>query len=270
MQLEQQLFFKPGEQVDLRLKEEGRQLIGKDTFNKRDGEIQVHLFDHAILFTKPMKTKQHEQFKVYRRPIPLELLLISAPEDAAHSVNRKGGNTKHALVKRQSSLSRIPTSGTHGASSAGPGGPSTGVTPIVVRTEAKGQNWINFMHLGRKYYNIVLWAPTPVLHKKWLDLIVKQQTVLRERSMLFDTVVLNEGYFFGPNKVNCAAPFNGGRKIVYGTNDGVYISDLRDSGREPVRVLALLDVSQVDVLEDYQLLIVLSGKPPSPTHKAKD
>jgi len=27
-----------------------------------------------------------------------------------------------------------------------------------------------------------------------------------------------------------------------------------------VRVLALLDVMQVDVLEDYQLLIVLSGK----------
>ncbi|KAG6805718.1 hypothetical protein H0H87_003736, partial [Tephrocybe sp. NHM501043] len=114
------------------------------------------------------------------------------------------------------------------------------------------------MHLGRKYYNLVLWAPTPVLHKKWLDLIVKQQTVLRERSMIFDTVVLNEGYFYGANKVNCAAPFNNGRSIVFGTNDGVYISDLRNASKEPVRVLALLDVLQVDVLEDYQLLIVLS------------
>jgi len=47
---------------------------------------------------------------------------------------------------------------------------------------------------------------------------------------------------------------------VYGTDDGVYLSDLREQNQEPVKVLALLDVMQVDVLEDYQLLIVLSGE----------
>jgi hypothetical protein len=47
---------------------------------------------------------------------------------------------------------------------------------------------------------------------------------------------------------------------VYGTDDGVYVSDMRVANRDPVKVLTLLDVSQVDVLEDYQLLIVLSGK----------
>lgn len=52
----------------------------------------------------------------------------------------------------------------------------------------------------------------------------------------------------------------GGRRVVYGTDDGVYISDIREANRDPVKVLALLDVLQVDVLEDYQLLIVLSGK----------
>jgi hypothetical protein len=51
-----------------------------------------------------------------------------------------------------------------------------------------------------------------------------------------------------------------GRRIAYGTDDGVYLSDLREPTRDPVKVLALLDVSQVDVLEEYQLLIVLSGK----------
>lgn len=56
----------------------------------------------------------------------------------------------------------------------------------------------------------------------------------------------------------------GGRKVVYGTDDGVYISDLRELNREPVKVLSLLEVSQVDVLEEYQLLIVLSGTPPLP------
>lgn len=52
---------------------------------------------------------------------------------------------------------------------------------------------------------------------------------------------------------------DGGQRVVYGTDDGVYVSDLREVNRDPVKVLALLDVLQVDVLEDYQLLIVLSG-----------
>ena len=50
-----------------------------------------------------------------------------------------------------------------------------------------------------------------------------------------------------------------GKKVVYGTDDGVYLSNLMERNREPVKVLALKDVAQLDVLEDYQLLIVLSG-----------
>lgn len=50
-----------------------------------------------------------------------------------------------------------------------------------------------------------------------------------------------------------------GRRFVYGTDDGVYLSDIEERNREPVKVLALLEVTQVDVLEEYQLLIVLSG-----------
>ena len=52
---------------------------------------------------------------------------------------------------------------------------------------------------------------------------------------------------------------DGGQKVAYGTFDGVYFQDLREPNREPVKVLALTDVAQVDVLDDYGLLIVLSG-----------
>lgn len=52
---------------------------------------------------------------------------------------------------------------------------------------------------------------------------------------------------------------DGGRRVVYGTNDGVYFSRLRDT-RDSVKVLNLPDITQVDILEDYQLLIVLSGE----------
>jgi hypothetical protein len=39
----------------------------------------------------------------------------------------------------------------------------------------------------------------------------------------------------------------------------VYFQDLRESNREPVKVLALMDVAQVDALDDYGLLIMSLG-----------
>ena len=58
-----------------------------------------------------------------------------------------------------------------------------------------------------------------------------------------------------------------GRKVVYGTDDGVYLSNLLERNREPVKVLALKDVAQVDILEEYQLLIVMSGASRLPSDK---
>ncbi|KAJ3506927.1 hypothetical protein NMY22_g17094 [Coprinellus aureogranulatus] len=244
LQLEQQLVFKPGEEVDLRLAEEGRELVHKGSLNKRDGELQVYLFDHAIVFTKSVKGKHHEQFKVYRRPIPLELLYISAPDDGSSSgtIGRSRGKG-HSLVKPEFK------------EKSGVGS----VVSLNARGEGKGQHWISFVYLGKRNYNLVLWANNALAHRKWLDSIVKCQQVIKDRSLVFETVPLSEGFFHGPNKVNCAAPFSGGRRVVYGTDDGVYVSDLRDPNKDPVKVLPLLEVTQVDVLEDYALLIVLSG-----------
>jgi hypothetical protein len=42
-------------------------MVYKGTLNKRDGEVQVYLFDHALLFAKYVKTKNIEQYKVIRR-----------------------------------------------------------------------------------------------------------------------------------------------------------------------------------------------------------
>ena len=55
------------------------------------------------------------------------------------------------------------------------------------------------------------------------------------------------------------ANVDGGRSVAYGTDDGVYFSDLREPNRDPVKVVALPDVAQLDILDEYQLLIVLSG-----------
>jgi hypothetical protein len=70
-QLDTQLVFKPGEAVDLKLRDDHRELIFKGPLKKRGGtqsenaELQVFLFDHALLMAK--QKSKNEQYKVYRK-----------------------------------------------------------------------------------------------------------------------------------------------------------------------------------------------------------
>lgn len=80
LQLDKQLIFRPGEQVDLRLMEEGRELVYKGALNKRGGggaqdvgDLQLYLFDHALVMVK--QKSKHEQYKVYRR-VRIVFLLV--------------------------------------------------------------------------------------------------------------------------------------------------------------------------------------------------
>ena len=56
----------------LRLKDEGRELVFKGNLKRRggqgdNGDLQVFLFDHALLMVKQKDKHKHEQYKVYRR-----------------------------------------------------------------------------------------------------------------------------------------------------------------------------------------------------------
>ncbi len=80
--------------------------------------------------------------------------------------------------------------------------------PVIPMKETKGGFSITFVHLGRKYYQITLWASTYVSQRKWVEHIQKQQETMRERSTVFETITLSENFFIGVNRVNCAAPFS--------------------------------------------------------------
>jgi RHO1 GDP-GTP exchange protein 1/2 len=72
-QLDQQLVFKQGEAVDLRLRDEMRELVFKGPLKRRGGtqsesaELQVFLFDHALLMVKAKNVQKSELYKVYRK-----------------------------------------------------------------------------------------------------------------------------------------------------------------------------------------------------------
>ena len=116
------------------------------------------------------------------QPIPLELLFVSAPDEFP---NNKAVSKQKALLLKNSPHA-----------------------PVIPVKEVKGGFSITFVHLGRKYYQMTLWASTYVSQRKWVEHITKQQETMRERSMVFETATLSEGFFVGANRVNCAAPFS--------------------------------------------------------------
>ncbi|CAO1617455.1 unnamed protein product [Parajaminaea phylloscopi] len=248
-QLDQQLFFKQGEAVDLRLRDEQRELVFKGPLKKRGGsqsenaELQVFLFDHALLMVKAKTVQKNELYKVFRKPIPLELLIVTVYDEVPTG---KGSATRpKSVMSKTSTGNRLS------------GGVPSGSAP---KQDAKTGYALTFTYLGRKGYSLTLWASTFVGRRKWFEHIEARQEILRQRSNIFDTITLSEGFFVGANRVNCSVPFDFGRRIIYGTDDGVYLSDLREKARPPTKVLPLPGVTQIDVLEEYQILIILAER----------
>ncbi|KAI9772709.1 MAG: RHO1 GDP-GTP exchange protein 2 [Geoglossum simile] len=241
MQLNQLLKFRQGEYVDLKLTEETRQLLFKGALKKGptdNSDIQAFLFDHAMLLVRVKVMNKREELKVYRKPIPLELLVIAQMDEVIPRVG----------ISKRPSSSLIP------------GAKSTVAAP---KTDPAARGFpITFRHLGKRGYEITLYATTQVQRRKWMEHIESQQSALRERSNIYTKTVVSEGFFAAGNRVNCLVPIDGGRKLVYGTDSGIYVSDRRqkEPPTKPRRVLDVTNVTQIDVLEEYSMLLVLTNK----------
>jgi hypothetical protein len=222
--------------MDLRLTEDGREIIFKSQLRKtpndasQANEITAYLFDHAVLLVRIKQNGKVEETKAYRRPIPLELLAIREMEEV---IPQNG-------IKRSSS-SLLPLN------AAGVG--------------KKSEGWpITFRHLGKAGYELTLYASNQVGREKWLKFIDTAQKKLRSRADFFNTTVISSGHFVGTNRINCVTPCDGGRKLIYGTDTGIYVSDRKNKDSPPKRVIETAGVTQIDVLEEYGLLLVLSNK----------
>ncbi|TGJ77126.1 hypothetical protein E0Z10_g10754 [Xylaria hypoxylon] len=231
--LHEQLKFRPADKVDLKLTDDGRELVFKTQFKKGltdPTDITAFLFDHAVLFVRIKQQGKTEEVKTYRRPIPLELLSIKEMEEVIPQTG----------VKRASS--NLPFRGGNTDKKTSEGWP------------------ITFRHLGRNYYEQVLYASNQSSRQKWLEFIDAAQQRLRSRGDFFNVNILSQNFFQVGNLVNSVTPYDGGRKLIYGTDHGIYVSDRKAKESQPRRVIDAQHVTQVDVLEEYGLLLVLSNK----------
>jgi hypothetical protein len=229
LQLSKDLKFRPGEFVDLNLTAEDRQLLTIATFKKGptdSAEVLVYLFDHAVLLVRKKTVNRREELHVYRKPIPLELLVIAE----ADQPTRRSGIAGKLLS-------------------------------TINLSSGKQAFQITFRHIGKGGYELPLYATSATQRQEFIEKVEERQRLLWEyHSNFYTTTILCEGFFNSNNRVNCLAPMDGGRKLAYGTNSGVYLSDRRptDITARPKRVLDVDQVIQIDILEEYQLLLVLS------------
>lgn len=264
MQLNAQLVWRPGEYVDLKLTDDSRQMLHKSALKKSptdtNGDIQGFLFDNALLFVRAKTVNKREELKVYKRPIPLGLLVIPQMEEQ---------NPRAAGLRQRPSSSLIPGTRSSGMS-----------LPRQDTTRQQGHP-ITFRHLGRGGFEQTLYCNSQFQRERWMKVVSDQQRILRERSNIFTKTKINEGFFTGGLSVNCCVPIgpswqmqtlcgllltrmqpDGGRKLVVGTDTGLYVAERKpkDASAKPRRVLDCKSVTQVDVLEQHAILLVLTDK----------
>ncbi|KAM0816628.1 putative Rho1 guanine nucleotide exchange factor 1 [Seiridium cardinale] len=232
--LHEQLRFRPQDRVDLRLTEDGRELVFKTNFKKTPNDptdITAFLFDHAVLLVRIKQVGKAEEVKAYRRPIPLELLSIREMDEVI---------PQHGMKRTSSSLIPLRAGNTDSK-----------------KTEGYS---VTFRHLGKNFYEQVLYAANHSQRKKWLEFIDTAQQRLRSRADFFNVNNISTGFFGTGNQVNTVTPYDGGRKLIYGTDTGIFVSDRKNKDVPPRRVIEVQSVTQVDVMEEYGLLLILCNK----------
>ena len=176
------------EKGDLKLLEENRELVYKGPLKKGptdSSEVYVYLFNHALLFTKHRVVNKQDELRVYKRPIPLELLVITQMDEV---IPRLG------IAKRPSSA-LIP------GAKAGINGPR-----IIPNEKDKGAYPITFKHIGRGGYDQTLYALSYIQRRKWMEHVESQQSKLRERGNFYTKTVLCDDFFVSGHRVNCLVP----------------------------------------------------------------
>lgn len=265
-QLNQALTFRAGEYVPLNLLDSKRQLIFKGQLHKRpnpsEGNVQVYLFDHVILFAKKKKATGissvasaaaaaaaaaiepssgdspggGEVLRVNSKPIPLELLQIAEGDEI--------GRRKAAASMIRSTVTR--------------------------NTDDKLIFPITFEHLGKRGYEVTLYAENFQARKTWLEVILKQRDAQRAANDIYTNHTLYTSVTTGSGRVQSCAIFDGGKKLLFGFDKGIYLSNVdyldAEGNFKPVcSTLKLImqtqaPVMQLDAIEKYGVVVMLCDK----------
>ncbi|CAH6719752.1 RHO1 GDP-GTP exchange protein 2 [[Candida] jaroonii] len=216
-------------------------IIYQVTLNrKRDNEkIDLYLFEHALLLVKHKIQNKREQYKVFEKPIYLPLLYVNGGYDIP---------TFRTILNSRFNGSIVSDS--------------------KAKADLNNKLQINFLGLGSQQVHTTLNADDITNQSQILSQISAQQKKMVEKYDIFSLTKYETRRFSGNNKINCAVPCYGGKKLLYGTDSGVWVSTVRTISitnnekitSDPTMVISKLYVTQIEVLVEYSKLLILSDK----------
>lgn len=218
---------------------------------KRDNEkIDLYLFEHALLLVKHKVQNKREVYKVFERPVYLPLLFVNSGYETPTFKTILNSREECSIVSDLSSRSR----------------PEVSAYNPVSSNQQKLQ--INFFGLGTNSMHISLFADDLSSHNQLLLQMQSQQRKLIEKHDIFSLSKYETRRFTGNNKINCGVPCYGGKKLLYGTDSGVWVSTVRSISMtsnqkicsDPTLVISKAYVTQMEVLVEYSKLLVLADK----------
>lgn len=227
-------------------------IIYQVTLNrKRDNEkIDLYLFEHALLLIKHKIQNKREQHKIFEKPIYLPLLFVNSGYEIPTSRSIMANRLDGSLVSDTNLKNKSESSSYINSSS------SNNKLPI------------NFLGLGNNQVHATLFADDLTNQNQVLQQIYQQQKKLIGENDIFSLSKYETRRFHGNNKINCAVPCYGGKKLLYGTDSGVWVSTVRSISTtsnekicsDPTLVISKVYVTQIEVLVEYSKLLILSDK----------
>lgn len=228
-QLRELLVLSSVESNLLNMQHKSRALIKEGQMKKRSGQfVQVFLLDHYLLITKERKVNNlSTEYHLVKKPIPLELLRIQTENsENSFSTLQRASATYHGLK------------------------PITGI-PLTLK------------HFGKNGGVISFFLNTNGDKTQWIEEIkIQQSQRLMNRGFLCER--LCDSSHKPMEHLNCSTefrwtPHDPSTYVMFGTLDGLYICK-KNNPANLRKIMNLYYIHQVEVMEAYNLLLVLAGK----------
>jgi len=187
--LNQRLVWKTTGHADLKLLDVNRQLLFEVVMRKTPTDtsdyVKAYLFDHVLLFARPKVVNKKEALKVYRRPIPLSLLVISLTEFYQPRLGVGKQSVQGLASGPKSVVATIPTTDP-GEQIAFP---------------------MTFRLLGKNGFEQTLYFTSQIQKQMLLEHVYTQQTILQERTDIFNGTLSKQVYSkFDKMRITCCVP----------------------------------------------------------------
>ncbi|KAI9275327.1 CNH domain-containing protein [Sporodiniella umbellata] len=239
--------FRQGELYDLQLGDKNRRLYHQGILKRRSGSVEADktdiyafVFDHMVLLTKQRKTATGDEYRVWRKPIPLHMLVVQ------NTLKTLPGSSSFQTFDSapRHSVSNGATLVLHHLGSRG-----GSVYPFYCSSTEEKQTWVKAMDDAKTS-----------LKKRHGDMDVFE---LRPLDDLNFRLATSGGPPSGTTtRIHCSVPFvtaQNEHKIAIGTDNGVFFkTEGKDNSVR--RAIQCESVLQLGIMEKHHILIVLTEK----------